>query len=85
MLKRIQASVGFGGRNNPADVMTAQYLLNCVPAAQGGPLRELVIDGIVGPLTMGAIRKFQNAMLGRSDGRIDPDGGTIRALLPYDP
>jgi peptidoglycan hydrolase-like protein with peptidoglycan-binding domain len=85
MVKRIQASVGFGGRNNPADVMTAQYLLDCVPAAHGGPSPELVIDGISGPKTMGAIRKFQNAALGRADGRIDPGGGTIRALLPYDP
>jgi peptidoglycan hydrolase-like protein with peptidoglycan-binding domain len=85
MLKRIQASVGLGGRNNPADVMTAQYLLNCVPAGHGGPSSELVIDGISGPKTMGAIRKFQNAALGRADGRIDPGGSTIRALLPYDP
>jgi peptidoglycan hydrolase-like protein with peptidoglycan-binding domain len=85
MVKRIQASVGFGGRNNTVDVMTAQYLLNCVPAARGGPSCELVIDGISGPLTMGAIRKFQSAALGRADGRIDPGGGTIRALLPYDP
>lgn len=85
MPKRIQASVGFGGRNSPADVMTAQYLLNCVPAVQGGPIRELAVDGLCGPLTMGAIKKFQTAAIGRTDGRIDPGGNTIQALLQYDP
>ena len=85
MLKRIQAAVGHCGRNNPADVMTAQYLLNCVPAVQGGPIRELVVDGISGPLTVAAIRKFQTAAFGRADGRIDPGGATITALLTFDP
>lgn len=33
MPKTIAGSVGRGGRNYPAsDVMTVQYLLNCVPA-----------------------------------------------------
>lgn len=85
MLKRIQAAVGFGGRNLPADVMTVQYLLNCVPAVQGGPIRELAVDGIAGPITMAAIRKFQLAMFGRADGRIDPGRDTLATLLPYDP
>ena len=37
MPKAISGSVGRGGRFPPSDVMTVQYLLNCVPASQGGP------------------------------------------------
>jgi hypothetical protein len=37
MPKPIDGSVGRGGRNFPAkDVLTVQYLLNCVPAGSGG-------------------------------------------------
>ena len=47
MPKAISGSVGRGGRNfPPSDVMTVQYLLNCVPASQGGPSPELAVDGL---------------------------------------
>ena len=55
MAKSITASVGQGGVNLAADVATVQFLLNCVPEEQGGPQAELAIDGLVGPLTIGAI------------------------------
>ena len=86
MPKAISGSVGRAGRNfPPADVMTVQYLLNCVPASQGGPSPELVVDGAVGPKTIAAIEKFQRAIGGTCDGRVDPGGGTLRALHARDP
>lgn len=85
MPKSIQSSVGYGGHNVTMSVMTVQYLLNCVPASRGGPVPELAVDGIVGPKTIAAIRRFQTANLGFADGRVDPGGKTITALGAYDP
>lgn len=85
MAKSIKGSVGAGGRNLPPDVVTVQYLLNCVPSGKGGPFPELAVDGLVGLKTIAAIRKFQTTALGHADGRVDPGGGTIQALLAYDP
>jgi hypothetical protein len=65
--------------------MTVQYLLNCVPASQGGPSPELAVDGAVGPKTIGAIEKYQRAIGGTCDGRVDPGGATLRALQVRDP
>jgi len=62
MAKSITGGVGRGGRNfPPGDVMTVQYLLNCVPAGQGGPSPELVVDGAAGPRTSAAMREFPRA------------------------
>jgi len=86
MPKSITGAVGRGGRNFPAsDVMTIQYLLNCVPATQGGPSPELAVDGAAGPKTIAAIEKFQRARGGTCDGRVDPGGTTLRALQARDP
>lgn len=86
MPKAISGSVGRGGRNfPPSDVMTVQYLLNCVPASLGGPSPELAVDGAVGPKTIGAIEKYQRAIGGTCDGRVDPGGATLRALQVRDP
>lgn len=85
MPKSIQAPVGAGGRNLQLDVVTVQYLLNCVPVGKGGPVPELAVDGLVGPKTIQAIRKFQTTAFGRADGRVDPGGRTIKALVAYDP
>ena len=86
MPKAISGSVGRGGRNfPPSDVMTVQYLLNCVPASQGGPSPELAVDGAVGPKTIGAIEKYDRAIGGTCDGRVDPGGATLRALQVRDP
>jgi peptidoglycan hydrolase-like protein with peptidoglycan-binding domain len=85
MPKSIKGSVGLGGTNLRADVATVQYLLNCVPAGQGGPAPELAVDGLVGPKTIAAIRKFQTTSFGSADGRADPGGRTIQTLQAYDP
>ncbi len=86
MAKQIRSSVGRAGRNLPADdVATVQYLLNCVPAAHGGPQRELAIDGMAGPKTVAAIEAFQRRQFGSADGRVDPGGRTLRALQARDP
>ena len=76
----ISASVGFGGANLRSDVVQIQSLLNQVPAGSGSPANPLKVDGIVGPLTIAAIRRFQTANLGFNDGRIDPGGGTLARL-----
>lgn len=75
----LSGSVGKGGRNLTADVMLVQRLLNDVPPDKGGAQPQLEVDGIVGPLTLGAISKFQRT-LGFSDGRVDPGGPTIARL-----
>lgn len=86
MPKSIRFSVGRGGQNVlPQDVMTVQYLLNCVPPSKGGPSTELVIDGIVGPKTMEAIANFQRGGLSSPDGRVDPGGPTLSRLQAFDP
>ena len=86
MAKSITSGVGRGGRNfPPVDVMTVQYLLNCVPVAQGGPSPELVVDGAAGPKTIAAIEKFQRSLGAFCDGRVDPGGNTLRALQGRDP
>lgn len=86
MPKNISGSVGQGGKNFPKqDVMTVQYLLNCVPTSKGGPSPELVVDGIIGPKTLAAIKKFQTAQFGWADGKVDPGGKTLSALQQSDP
>lgn len=77
----IAAPVGVGGRNLPDDVLCIQQLLNALPVTEGGPDRPLAEDGIAGPLTNGAIGKYQRLRIGWSDGRIDPGGPTITALV----
>ncbi|MEP7365673.1 MAG: hypothetical protein ABI972_20665 [Acidobacteriota bacterium] len=85
MPKNIKHSVGVGGTNHSSDVYTVQYLLNCVPKSAGGPMRELAVDGIVGPETMGAIQRFQTAQTHKCDGRIDPGGPALTKLQAFDP
>lgn len=86
--KAITSTVGEGGANIPADVATIQYLLNCVPISDGGPLRELEINGFAGVATVEAINRFQKARFGRANGRVDPaqsGEGTLAELKKYDP
>lgn len=85
MAKFISAGVGRSAPNRYDDVRLIQYLLNCVPTNRGGPMRELVVDGVCGPLTMQAISGFQRAQRCPADGRVDPGGPTFRALAAYDP
>ncbi len=86
MPKQILKSVGRSAANGSlADVMTVQYLLNCVPVHHGGPSIELVMDGLCGPKTIKAIDDFQVRQFGWADGRVDPKGQTMGALLGFDP
>ena len=40
----------------------------------------LAVDGIVGQKTLAAISEFQTSYTGETDGRIDPDGQTLKRL-----
>jgi len=81
----IQCSVGVGGKNLPADVLSIQQALNRVPTTQGGPVPSLVPDSWIGPNTCGAIRNFQTFHFGKTkaDGRVDPDQYTIAKLREF--
>lgn len=86
----ISKSVGFGGANDARDVCTVQYLLNCVPASNGGPVEELPVDGVRhGPgfvMLVDAIRRFQSRTFqGWCDGRVDPGGPTLMHLNRWNP
>jgi hypothetical protein len=73
--QRLSGSVGQGGKNDRDDVELVQQLL-----ADNG-IDPGAIDGISGPKTIAAIRKFQSGFLRSPDGRVDPDGRTFRELL----
>lgn len=76
----ITASVGQFGTNHPSDVKLIQGLLNLIPQPLGGPVFPLVVDGLVGPKTIGAITRFQQVNFGVADGRIDPNQKTLQKL-----
>lgn len=73
-MQLISASVGKGGRNLAADVSTVQRLL-----AKSG-LNPGPVDGICGKRTITAIIAFQGRFLVQPDGRVDPNGQTLRRL-----
>jgi uncharacterized protein (TIGR02594 family) len=77
----LSGSVGRGGVNRPQDVKAVQELIN-KHIGRLTPWRPLVVDGRIGPLTIGAIEEFQRRIvhLSRPDGRVDPGGQTLRAL-----
>ena len=72
----ISASVGNKGKNTSEDTKVVQSLLNNIGA-------KLNVDGECGKATILAIRTFQSDVLGfsKSDGRVDPDGYTLKGLL----
>jgi peptidoglycan hydrolase-like protein with peptidoglycan-binding domain len=76
----ISGSVGAGGTNKADDVKFIQTRLNRFPASDGGPAPPLVVDGLIGPKTLAAIRQFQAAHFGWQDGRVDPGGPTLVEL-----
>ena len=74
LAQTLSASVGQGGKNDPADVRVVQTLL----AAHGidpGP-----VDGKAGSGTVDAIKAFQKRFATWPDGRVDPGGRTFREL-----
>jgi hypothetical protein len=78
----IRSSVGNRGVNQFADVMLVQKLLNSQKgtAYTFGLIAE---DGLVGSQTIGAITDYQKNVVKLSlpDGRVDPGGQTIKALV----
>lgn len=78
----ISGSVGRGGAlNKRQDVITIQTLIN-QNIHLLVPLRPLQINGVIGPITIAAIEEFQRRVvhMQRPDGRIDPQGQTLRKL-----
>lgn len=78
--KPLGGSVGRGAANKKADVKIVQTFLNSTPPEDGGPTILLNEDGLIGPKTQAAIDKFQKKVLTKTDGRLDVDGPTIKAL-----
>ena len=80
--KPISGPVG-AGHGKPDDITVVQRFLNALLPAEGGPDLVLAEDGICGPKTQAAINKYQKFAVGFVDGRIDPQGKTIRALTGF--
>lgn len=77
----IANSVGVNGINHPADVRLIQMLLNnWLRKTQKPPLQ---VDGIVGSKTIKEISNFQRSRGGQVDGRVDPNGPTIKDLISF--
>lgn len=79
---RIHGPVGPAALNSYRDVCTVQTLLNdCLHLL--APLRELEPNGKADANTVGAIKLFQERVLKmpNPDGRVDPNGATLRALV----
>jgi hypothetical protein len=83
--KSIDRAVGLGEPNLPDDVRVIQYLLNCVPAADGGPQKELVVNGRADTATLEAIRRFQWTSVKIAGARIAPRSPLLLDLHRYDP
>jgi hypothetical protein len=78
----ISGPVG-AGHGKPDDIKMVQRFLNALLPAEGGPTLILAEDGICGPKTQAAINKYQKFAVGFVDGRIDPQGKTIRTLTGF--
>jgi peptidoglycan hydrolase-like protein with peptidoglycan-binding domain len=80
----IQAPVGVLGPgvagNRQDDVRKIQKLLNAISPGDGGPEPRLDEDGFIGPKTIAAIRKFQQARFGWQDGTVEPSHATLVEL-----
>lgn len=74
----ISHSVGEGAFNQSDDVRRVQSLLNEFRLEHGQ--KSIAEDGKVGPETIGAILDFQKGFMGTPDGRVDPDGSSIKKL-----
>lgn len=79
-LVQISGSVGDGGMNRTKDVRLIQMALNNVSPISSGPSVRLVEDGLSGPKTISAIRSIQAAWTNVNDGRVDPNGPTLRQI-----
>ncbi|HEX9024204.1 MAG TPA: glycoside hydrolase family 19 protein [Geobacteraceae bacterium] len=77
----ISKSVGRKGVNNRDDVKTVQILIN-MNIDKLTPLNFLAEDGRIGNITINAIEEFQRRVMSvvNPDGRVDPDGATLKRL-----
>ncbi len=80
-MQNISASVGLKGINHSIDVTFIQKLLNAQKIP--GETIPLKVDGKIGQKTISRIKVFQKKILHmiKPDGRIDPNGRTIKKLL----
>jgi len=76
-------SVGLGGTNAAPDVVQVQRALNHVLPELAGASPFLKDDGLVGPVTLAAIKKFQDRNFSWSDSRVDPANKTIGLINHY--
>ena len=77
----IAAPVGSAGAPNDAnDVAKVQYLFNIIAPLGTKPAPE---NGVCSPTLLNSIKHFQHSVTGvpHPDGRIDPQGPTLRHLL----
>jgi len=80
----IKYSVGEHAKNEAFDVRIVQSLINrVIEANELRPLDALNVDGVAGKKTKHAIREYQRRVVGMSapDGRIDPNGRTLKNLV----
>jgi len=79
---KLLAAVGAGGTNARVDVTAVQNLLNQAIRTIT-PLAPLRVTGVCDSLTIEAITQFQRRVvrLTAADGRIDPGGQTLQALV----
>ncbi len=71
----ITGSVGRGGDNRKADTRKIQKTLNEIY-----PATLLEVDGQCGSKTIRRIERFQRRFTQKPDGRVDPDGRTLKRL-----
>ena len=71
----IKSSVGANGKNGRADTRKVQKLLNAI-----FPSTLLSVDGDCGSKTVRRIERFQRRFTTKPDGRVDPDGRTLKKL-----
>lgn len=85
-MSQLTKSVGKGVSTPPRDrdVLLVQQLLNKHRMPTAAALAE---DGTIGPKTIAAIEEFQRRVVKMSnpDGRVDPNGATLRALAGQTP
>jgi peptidoglycan hydrolase-like protein with peptidoglycan-binding domain len=82
----VRGSVGRRGTNTAADVKVVQRALQAIPEQLGGKL-DIKDDGIVGPITIGAIERFQRQHFGsdKADGTVDVRQRTVAKMSSLQP
>jgi putative chitinase len=78
----LKQSVGQNGVNNAVDVKVVQAALNLSQNTKFQLENNLIVDGAIGAKTIAAIKYYQQQIvtLTAPDGRVDPEGRTLRNL-----